>query len=117
MFQRKLINCPKGGAKWRLSGKFSTSGIRGVYGAELLVNFGLSGKRSSRICYGKNLFTSPRAPTPVVTSLVLKAKIGELNSSGGTEIIGVTNKICSPMNTLLHVLMTDDLNRWSPETC
>ena len=34
-----------------------------------------------------------------------------------TEIIGVTNKICSPMNTLLHVLMTDDLNRWSPETC
>jgi len=30
---------------------------------------------------------------------------------------GVTDTICSPMNTLLHVLMADDLNRWSPETC
>src|SRR6218665_1902617 len=66
---------------------------------------------------------APSRPTgalpaqPRSNNVVLKAKIGELNSPGGTEIIGVTNKICSPMNTLLHVLMTDDLNRWSPETC
>jgi len=31
------------------------------------------------------------------------------------KFIGVTNKICWPM--LFHVLMTDDLSRWSLETC